>query len=408
MLQLDGGELQGGLRRERARLVGGQLPEQAPGLVVPAEPVEGPGPSEPRLALQGTFGDGALQGCQRLDGLGGPTRRQLDRADLEPGPVDPLRVTPLRQFAEQANRPIAIAQEGERPRQSIPRPIGEPTPGMVRQRPFVGRPRRRHVVQGEVDVAQVRPGGLHRRVGGLVRREGLEGPARGRQVAGQVGQLPHAIPGRPRPRVLVDRPPGIRRRPGANRIPPLVEPGVRQAEEGVQTIRPRGPAGQEPLVLVGRQVELPLPEQPMGESQGIGDPPARRGCRRITRPAVRRGTAGRDSGSCPNPAASIVIPRMAASDRTFHRHQRVGCVRPSARARSGSCGKPTGGALPTRVSDVDQRGTRPAFSIIRAPRSLDRTIRALTQRHRPRSRPARAFKTLIPGVFVGPQGGVLS
>ena len=72
--------------------VGRQLREQAPRIVRAAEPLEGPGTSQPRLAFQGTARNSALQRGQRLDGVARPARRQLDRADLEPGAVDPFAV----------------------------------------------------------------------------------------------------------------------------------------------------------------------------------------------------------------------------------------------------------------------------------------------------------------------------
>ncbi len=138
---------------------------------------QGPAPPQPGLALERAGRRDPLQRRQRLDGLLGSARRQLDRPDLKPGSIDPFPAALPGQLAEQAQRPVAVAGRGERPRQTVTRPIGEPAARMIGQRPLVGRPRRGQVVEREVDVAEVSPGSLQRRMIGPGRGERLQRPA---------------------------------------------------------------------------------------------------------------------------------------------------------------------------------------------------------------------------------------
>ena len=355
MLQLDRGELQGGLRRRS----GSPGPRPAPGAAAAASSSR-PSRSRARArrSLASPFsvlsGTARSRVCQRLDGLArpDPPPARSSRSGARPGrpTPGPPRCT---SFAEQAHRPIAIAQDGERPRQAVPRPIGEPPAGMIRQRPFVGRPGRRHVVQGEADVAQVGPGGLQCRVGGLIRREGLERPRAAARSPVRYDSSPtryRAV----RDRGSCGRPRGTRRRRGASpAYRPWSSRALARPKRASSRSAPEGPVGQEPLVLLGRQVELPLPEQPMRESQRIGDPPARRGSRRLPVRPFGRGPRAR-------------LRLLSESDRK-HRHPEDGGHRqdlpspPSGRVRPPVC--------PATVRELRQadRGSPPDPGIRRQP-----------------------------------------
>ncbi len=195
-LHLDRRQLEGRLRRQHAAGLRGQSGQQARGVVSPAHAPEGSRTPQSGLAPQRTRRRRPLHGLEGLDSLGRPTGRQLVRADLIPGAVDPLRAPLPRQLAEQAERPVPLAGRHQGPAQPVASPVGQPPARMIGQRALVSLPRRGQILLREIDVAQVGPGGLHRRMVGLARRERLEGPARRRQVARDVRELAHPIPDR--------------------------------------------------------------------------------------------------------------------------------------------------------------------------------------------------------------------
>ena len=240
--------------------------------------------TSPFSGLEGRCGFHRLEG---LDGGARPAGGRLDRPDLQPGAVDPVRSAAAGQLSQHAQRPVGLVRRRKGSPQAVSGAIGEPAPGVVRQRPFVGRPRRREVVLGEADIAQVGPGRLQRRMIALRPRERLEGAACGGKVAGQVGEFAHAIPRGARTEIAGHRVEEIAEGPQGFGIAVLVEPRVAQAEEGVDPIGVRGPGRQEPLVFLGRQLELPLTQQAMRESQRVGDPTARRRPVRAFGPARR-------------------------------------------------------------------------------------------------------------------------
>ena len=202
---------------------------------------------------------------------------------------------------------------------------------------------------------------------------------------------------------------GNRRRRAANpAYRPWSSRALARPKRASSRSAPAGRPARNRSIFLGRQVELPLPQQPVGESQRVGDPSAGRGCRRSPARPLRAWAARRRLRLL----AEAVVTQHRPEDGGQRQDLPSPTARPLAFARRPSDGPdgaapPTGASRPTREPTPTTIDTRPAFSIIRAPRSLDRTIRALIPTA-PDETPAGATApTLIPGVFIGPQGGLL-
>ena len=125
----------------------GQFLEEYLGLRRPSEPMESLGAPQPRFVLQHALGRRTLQGGHRRDDLCELPGGLMDRADLEPGAVNPFRAPCCVRSPQDAECPIAVSQSGESPAQAVSGSIRQPAARKGRQGPLVGELRRGEILR---------------------------------------------------------------------------------------------------------------------------------------------------------------------------------------------------------------------------------------------------------------------